>query len=129
MNATSFQKLEKHYHCRKESEDYYLNDLIGKRNQLVENRVQLLCNSNYKIEGGETKVIYSHLLMQKSLKNRSILVKKNDQITNLYISEGLISHQFRGRLSIQVTNTTTNPVEIPHNFLIGYLIISPLINV
>ena len=114
------------------SEDFCVNDLIGKRslsNDLVEFRVQIKTNNCVKIEGGQTETVCTHLLLQKNLKNRSLLFKKNEQISNLYISEGLISHQFRGRLSIEVTNINPSPIELPPKFLIGYLIISPLIKV
>ena len=90
-------------------EDYELNSTFPPKapyhlRHLIEFRLQLLLKENLSISPGETKLVATACNITEKLPRLSIYIKAPEKLPLLFESEGYVSHKYRGRIFVKVTN-------------------------
>ena len=109
-------------------EDYELNSTFPPKapyclRHLIEFRLQLLLKENLSISPGETKLVATACNITEKLPRLSLYIKAPEKLPLLFESEGYVSHKYRGRIFVRVTNYSTQCVSLPTSTNIGYLLV------
>ena len=109
-------------------EDYELNSTFPPKapyhlRHLIEFRLQLLLKENLSISPGETKLVATACNITEKLPRLSIYIKAPEKLPLLFESEGYVSHKYRGRIFVRVTNYSPQCVSLPTSTNIGYLLV------
>jgi hypothetical protein len=94
---------------------------------LIEYRIKVLSTSASVFQPGETRKLLTNTSISRKPGRLSLLMKPADFLPLRFLSEGIICSQYRGILSVDLLNSSNEPVLIPANTIIAYLILSPFI--
>ena len=78
---------------------------------------------NLSISPGETKLVATACNITEKLPRLSIYIKAPEKLPLLFESEGYVSHKYRGRIFVRVTNYSPQCVSLPTSTNIGYLLV------
>lgn len=81
---------------------------------------------NASISPGERMTLATRCLISHDRHRKySLYLKEAEKNPVKVVKEGPITESFRGRLYVEVENTTNERVNLPEGFVLAYLIMSP----
>jgi len=93
----------------------------------IEYRIRGLARQNEVIGPGDTCVLDTNLVVNEHPGNLAMHLKPADGLPFFLHSDGILSNNFRGRLTVTVQNFSSNSVLIGSQSLVVYLIMCPFI--
>ena len=91
----------------------------------IEYRIRILSNHETVIKPGEIKRVQSNVSVTRKAGKLSLWILTPDGIPLRFISEGILDPAFRGRLSVQFENPTSEEIHLPAGCNVGYLVMTP----
>ena len=128
MEVVNFQRTQQLQDESNMQEDYELNSVFTSEalyhlRDLIEFRIHLLLKDKICIHPGETQLVPTACNITGKLPRMSIYIKAPEKLPLLFESEGYVSHKYRGRISIRVTNYSQDCVILPASITFGYLLV------
>ena len=94
---------------------------------LLEHRIMILSSECIILNPGVRCLVPTNLKMSITRsKKHSYYLQENEKLPLKLENEGFIHSNYRGRIYLNLVNLTSNTINIPAGFIVGYLLISPV---
>lgn len=94
---------------------------------LIEYRIKILLNYDEILKPGQTKEVETNLTVKRKCGNLSLLVLSADLKTTRFCSEGYVSPNMRGRLTVVLNNPQSSDVYLAAGTIVSFLILAPFV--
>ena len=111
-------------------EDYYISSFFPTEVQhyllpLIEHRIKLLLKQTVVFHGGESQNVETCCILDKKLTKLTLSLKSYEHLPVTFESEGSISARFKGRIKVNLTNYSCQPIKMVAGSTIGYIVLRP----
>ena len=94
---------------------------------MIEYRIKILLNSGVTLKPGQTQEVETNLTVKRKCGNLSLMILPADQKFISFCSEGFVSPNMRGRLTVALNNPHSTDVYLAAGTLVCYLILAPFV--
>ena len=94
---------------------------------LIEYRIKILAAEDLKFQPGEGGKVKTNTLITRKAGRLSMLMKPSDNLPLRFLNEGFISPSFRGPLTVELQNSSSENVHMGAGSLIAYMVLAPFI--
>ena len=95
---------------------------------MIEYRIKILLNYDEILKPGQTKEVQTNLTVKRKCGNLSLLILAADLKTTRFCSEGFLSPNMRGRLTVTLNNPQNSDVHLAAGTIVSYLVLAPFVN-
>lgn len=95
---------------------------------MIEYRIKILLNYDEILKPGQTKEVQTNLTVKRKCGNLSLLILSADLKTTRFCSEGFLSPNMRGRLSVTLNNPQNSDVYLAAGTIVSFLVLAPFVN-
>ncbi len=109
-------------------DDYYLSSFFPAKVEthlqpLIEHRVKLLLKHSIVFHAGESHNVETSCILDHT--NLSLTLKSYEHLPVTFESEGSIKTRFKGRIKVNLTNYTCQPIRMSVGCVVGYIVLQP----
>ena len=95
---------------------------------MIEYRIKILLNYDEILKPGQTKEVQTNLTVKRKCGNLSLLILSADLKTTRFCSEGFLSPNMRGRLTVTLNNPQSSDVYLAAGTIVSFLVLAPFVN-
>ena len=95
---------------------------------MIEYRIKILLNCDEVLKPGQTKEVQTNLTVKRKCGNLSLLILSADLKTTRFCSEGFLSPNMRGRLTVTLNNPQNSDVYLAAGTIVSFLVLAPFVN-
>lgn len=95
---------------------------------MIEYRVKILLVQDKVFTPGESGPVLTNINVKRKPGKLSLMILAPENTSLRFLSEGIISPNFRGQLSVHLQNPTCNQTQLNVGAIVGYLILKPFLN-
>ena len=95
---------------------------------MIEYRIKILLNQDEILKPGQTKQVQTNLTVKRKCGNLSLLILSADLKTTRFCSEGFLSPNMRGRLTVTLNNPQSSDVYLAAGTIVSFLVLAPFVN-
>lgn len=111
-------------------DDYYISSFFTVELQyhlqpLIEHRIKLLLKQTVIFHAGETQNVETCCILDKKLLKLSLSLKPYEHLPVTFESEGSINTRFKGRIKVNLTNYSCQPMKMFAGSTVGYIVLQP----
>lgn len=111
-------------------DDYYISSFFTVELQyhlqpLIEHRIKLLLKQTVIFHAGETQNVETCCIVDKKLLKLSLSLKPYEHLPVTFESEGSINTRFKGRIKVNLTNYSCQPMKMFAGSTVGYIVLQP----
>ena len=94
---------------------------------MIEYRIKILLNYGVILKPGQTQEVETNLTVKRKCGNLSMLILSAEQKFTSFCSEGFVSPNMRGRLTVALINPHSTDVYLAAGTLVCFLILAPFV--